>query len=440
MEQTERLNRLRDITNECGISLDNVYFCNMADELRDMGKSQNHYINSDQAIKYLPFKQTNSMPISRNNWDFRILNILPNITHDISGYLTGDHVMNLVNGGKTTIIHSAYTMLKENYVLIIKTITNYLFIDKNLVVSIYDSDNEDIISLFEERFTLILKKTKADMDESTQVINSLISGDRTEFLVTAIKHYMVNNPKNNSVSDLKPYFYNIYSILFAGEFNSRNTAVMATKILLENKMFESILKPMIISRDEDIRQAFSRGVYHMQEIENCLFDGGYRVENDKYVKDVNIVPNKCVCWRDDNSDNSSDPPEYYDISSVEHPFIITKLKIRKDFITNSNNISVDANGRHPNVSSEGGVCLGNEMCINYTKIIKESSDLIDLGALSNYLADLDELLFLINYTSAYFSISDELREGRVPIEFEVNHSTPQCQARKVSLQARRRRF
>ncbi len=88
-------------------------------------------------------------------------------------------------------------------------------------MSIYDSDNEDIISLFEERFTLILKKTKADMDESTQVINSLISGDRTEFLVTAIKHYMVNNPKNNSVSDLKPYFYNIYSILFAGEFNSR---------------------------------------------------------------------------------------------------------------------------------------------------------------------------------------------------------------------------
>lgn len=285
--------------------------------------------------------------------------------------------------------YALFTATDKNIIFSVFTISGDLY----FILDSIDFLRENISnSIMEELITKVFNYSEQMLQLSKRDINS------TDILKSDLISYLLGDLCIKLGSGFNDFEHNIQRLghimtdLLKSLFRDEPSSPTAYNLLLnQNEMYRTVLNKFMSNQDQVERRATERGILIGSKFFTAFQRYGYIYElgSGRWEKTLNMHPEFCL-W---HNVLYKIPEEYQD------KFIIESLTFDPGTLREESFI-IHANGKHPNVSSGGQVCIGGELCSEFKRLIRTKG--LMAQEYVNFLARIEDALKVINFDSSYY--------------------------------------
>ena len=353
--------------------------------------SHNVALNYD----YVPY--LSKLPSISQTGNVQEFNIAPHIVLDSTFVLSQGIRRRDINYAN---IHCIYNIGPGNtFMLAYCSISGVIYISEYLISNIDEKYKDDVISSISK----IINHVKTICD--SYIVTKTIDNTKKDIIITILSriYNSINNPSNSYrdiPSNLKDNMFNILNEQLFKVFDTHS--VSSFKMLgLSSKLYRRSLVNIYKVAQREKELSFRNGISIGSRILSAFMGAGYEFEigTGKLVKNVKLVPD-CCCF----------DSIYYKIKEDHQKWKIESLIFNPGQNMNTGSISLNCEGKHPNVSG-GRICLGNENNNTFSKMVK--AGVVNIEELTKVIIGVEDSLRIINFDSSY---------ERVGSDFVRNHT------------------
>jgi hypothetical protein len=328
-----------------------------------------------------------------------IFNLNPDIvieeTDDNGSRISDNSLENTINDAvKAKNYYSVFTASDKNIVFATISLSGDLtFIEDSILLLKENSSEEEInrlISKICEYTSKVAAIFRRDIDSNNI---SMVKYDVIGYLLADICMKLGSGffDFENNIQRLWYIIEDSLKSLFRSE---NEDPVMYSILLNQNDMYRTIINKVMSGQEELENKAIERGILIGSKFFAAFQRAGYfpEVDTSRWEKKVDIVPEYCIY-----NGELFQIPEQYRKFKVETLYFDSNALREEVFIINAKN------AYHPNISSSGQVCIGDELCTAFRKLIRNRG--LMTQEYVNFLISVEDALKVINFDSSYESFS-----------------------------------
>jgi len=323
-----------------------------------------------------------------------IFNILPDIT--ITNNLENRTIIKnncldttLADANKSTNYYALFMATDKNIVFAAITLSGdlYFVLEALDIISGVSSEDHmrDIIDKTYKYTSQILEASKRNINGSGILKSDLISYLLVDLCVKLGSGFF---DFNHNIERLGCIINDSMKSLFRDETNS---PAMYNLLLNQNDMYRTLVNKFMSAQDNIENKAMERGILIGSKFFNGFQRAGYVYDLDtsRWEKKVDIHPEYCI-WHD---------CLYKIPEKHKDKFYIETLSFDPNTLREEAFV-LHAKGKHPNVSSGGQACIGNDLVDEFKRLIRNKG--LMTQEYVNFLIHIEEALKIVNFDSSYY--------------------------------------